>query len=155
MKAQKLSYCAGLWKADGLDEALWAEMRRRGIDTVHEDVEVVIGDGAAWIWDLAQTHYPYGVQIMDWYHAEGRLWGVGKVVCGQGKERTKEWVEGRLDQLWDEALSGVRHQLKATSLGSEGGGSSSSGLFHHWTLDKTASKPSLHPKIGLVPQKGS
>lgn len=112
VKAKNLSYCAGLWKADEVGEALWAETRRRGIDTVYEDVEVVIGDGAVWIWDLAQTHYPYAAQIVDWYHAEERLWTVGQAVYGQGAEGAKAWVEGRLAQLWDGDLSGVQHQLR-------------------------------------------
>ena len=112
VKAQGLSYCAGLWKAEGVGEALWAETRKRGIDTVYEDVEVGIGDGAAWIWDLMQTHYPYAAQIVDWYHAEERLWTVGQAVYGQGAEKAKEWVEGRLTQLWDGNLLGVCHQIR-------------------------------------------
>lgn len=112
VKAQDLSYCVGLWKAEEVGEALWAETRKRGIDTVYEDVEVGIGDGAAWIWNLMQTHYPYATQIVDWYHAEERLWMVGQAVYGQGAEKAEEWVEGRLAQLWDGDLSGVRHQLK-------------------------------------------
>lgn len=113
VKAQEISYRAGLWKAEEMGEALWAETRRRGIDTVYEDVEVVIGDGAAWIWNLAQTHYWGATQIVDWYHAEERLWGVGKAMYGEGEERTRGWVEARLGQLWGGDVEGVILQLEA------------------------------------------
>ena len=36
-----------------MGEVLWVETGKRGIDTV-EDVEVAIGDGVAWIWNLMQ-----------------------------------------------------------------------------------------------------
>jgi len=108
VKAREKSYRAGLWKAEEMGEALSLETRRRGIDTIYEDVFCCFwGDGAAWIWNLAQTHYPYATQIVDWYHAEERLWGVGRAMYGQGKERTRGWVEARLEELRIGDVEGV------------------------------------------------
>ena len=36
--------------------------------------KVVLGDGAEWIWNLAQQHFPGAVQIVDLYHARQHLW---------------------------------------------------------------------------------
>jgi hypothetical protein len=36
--------------------------------------QVVIGDGAAWIWNIANEHFPTAVQIVDLYHARQHLW---------------------------------------------------------------------------------
>jgi len=49
---------------------------------------------------------------VDWYHAEERLWDVGKEGYGQGKERARKRVEGGLTQLRDGDLSGVRRQIR-------------------------------------------
>jgi hypothetical protein len=35
---------------------------------------IVIGDGAAWIWNLAGQHFPGAIQIVDLYHARQHLW---------------------------------------------------------------------------------
>ena len=33
----------------------------------------VVGDGAAWIWNLAARDYPDAAHIVDWYHAKQHL----------------------------------------------------------------------------------
>jgi hypothetical protein len=35
----------------------------------------VVGDGAAWIWNLAARDYPDAAHIVDWYHAKQHLCG--------------------------------------------------------------------------------
>ncbi len=34
---------------------------------------VIIGDGAKWIWDYADTYHPNAIQILDYYHASEYL----------------------------------------------------------------------------------
>jgi len=53
---------------------------------------IVLGDGAAWIWNLAEMHFPGSVQIVDWYHAVERLWLVAKAVWGEGHPGAKRWA---------------------------------------------------------------
>ena len=48
-----------------------AEARRRGADHVRQ--LVVLGDGAAWIWNLAGKLLPAATQIVDIYHAREHL----------------------------------------------------------------------------------
>lgn len=52
---------------------------------------VVIGDGAAWIWALAELHFPGAIQIVDWYHASERLWIVAHAAFGEGKPKARVW----------------------------------------------------------------
>lgn len=49
----------------------------------------VLGDGAAWIWNLAAEHFPGAVQIVDWYHASERIWQLGRAVYGEGTPQTE------------------------------------------------------------------
>lgn len=59
----------------------------------------VLGDGAAWIWNLADEHFPHAVQIVDWYHASERVWELGRAVHGDGTGETATWVDRHLTRL--------------------------------------------------------
>jgi transposase len=47
------------------------EARRRGAGHVRQ--LVILGDGAAWVWNLAAQHFPEATQIIDLYHAREHL----------------------------------------------------------------------------------
>lgn len=53
---------------------------------------VVLGDGAAWIWNIAAFHFPDAIQIVDWYHATERLWSVANAHFGEGAKEAKTFV---------------------------------------------------------------
>jgi len=53
---------AGLVKAEGI---------RRGADHVRQFT--IIGDGAAWIWNIASSQFPEATQIVDLFHAREHL----------------------------------------------------------------------------------
>ena len=55
--------------------------------------QVVLGDGARWIWNLCSELFPDAIQIVDIYHAKERLWDVAKAVYGDGTELTAQWGE--------------------------------------------------------------
>ena len=43
---------------------------------------MVIGDGAAWIWNIADEHFPGAVQIVDVFHAAEHLFDIARAVYG-------------------------------------------------------------------------
>lgn len=59
----------------------------------------VLGDGAAWIWHLADEHFPGAVQIVDWYHASERVWELGRALYGPETAETTAWVAQQLGRL--------------------------------------------------------
>ena len=62
---------------------------------------VVMGDGAPWIWNLADEHFPGAVEIVDYYHAVEHLWAAGEALFGD-RERsaaTQGWVRHNRRQL--------------------------------------------------------
>lgn len=73
------------------------EATRRGFDRARR--RVVLGDGAPWIWNLAEEHFPGAVQIVDLYHAKGHLWDVAKAIYGTGTDLAAQWAKQRRDQL--------------------------------------------------------
>ena len=60
--------------ADRFGQLVDAETRRRGIEHIRQPV--VLGDGAAWIWKIADQHFPAATQIVDLYHAREHLMGI-------------------------------------------------------------------------------
>jgi hypothetical protein len=73
------------------------EARRRGFDQAER--RVVLGDGAPWIWNLADEQFPGAVQIVDLFHAKGHLWDVAKAIYGAGSDLGKQWAKQRRDEL--------------------------------------------------------
>jgi hypothetical protein len=60
---------------------------------------VVLGDGAHWIWDLADEQFPGAVQIVDLYHAKEHVWEVAHAVFGQATRDATSWAERACDLL--------------------------------------------------------
>jgi hypothetical protein len=73
------------------------EARRRGFDRAPR--RVVLGDGALWIWNLADEQFPGAVQIVDLYHAKGHLWDAAKAIYGAGSDLAEQWAKQRGDEL--------------------------------------------------------
>ena len=64
-------YTAVLGAKEMFTPALWALAVERDVPTAKE--RAVIGDGAAWIWHVAEDVSPDGRQIVDWFHAVQHL----------------------------------------------------------------------------------
>lgn len=54
---------------------------------------IVIGDGAHWIWEMAQEQFPGSWEILDFYHLSEYVWSVAKAGYPQQEKAQKSWVE--------------------------------------------------------------
>jgi hypothetical protein len=93
------SYVAALTEAEQFGWQLWAEACRCGL-TDKNDV-VVVGDGAHWIWNVAQAHVLQATQILDWYHASEYVWNAATAIFGEASPERKQWAKVQLDALWE------------------------------------------------------
>lgn len=91
------TYVGGIQTAEEFGRDLFAEAERRGFSTAK--TQIVLGDGAVWIWELATEHFPGALQIVDLYHAREHVWSVGKSLYEGQDKRLKRWVGARLDEL--------------------------------------------------------
>jgi hypothetical protein len=103
--AGSISYSAAIESAaqKDTDETLSAfatrverEATRRGFDRVAR--RAVLGDGATWIWNLADERFPDAVQIVDRFHVKQHLSDVGKAVYGATSDVARAWARARHDE---------------------------------------------------------
>ncbi len=111
------SYQVGLWDADTMARHQYAEGLRRGVDRCQRLSSV--NDGSPWIERITLTNFPEAEQIVDWSHADGRLWQVTDAVFGKGTPHGKAWIEEQLDQLWDGQVAQVVTVLEDLDLEQE------------------------------------
>ena len=94
------TYVAAIETASEFGLRLYLEAWNRGWERAGK--KVVIGDGAEWIWNIADDHFPGAIQIVDIFHARQHLWDVArKLYPGQDAEQ-KRWMTFHQDELLDE-----------------------------------------------------
>jgi hypothetical protein len=99
------SYTGAIEGADTFGWRIYKEAKRRGIDRAKE--VSVLGDGAPWIWNIADEHFHGADQIVDLYHAREHYWNAGKTCFGQHKEKLHLWAESRRTELDDGRVEDV------------------------------------------------
>lgn len=67
------------------------------------DETVFLADGAPCNWNLASTHFPGAIPILDFWHASEHVWELGRALYRQDdpaqKALSNRWVEDRLNSL--------------------------------------------------------
>lgn len=82
-------YVAAQEPVERFGQRLYTRAVASGCDRAQE--VVVLGDGAAWIWGLAQAHFGGCTEILDYYHACEHVWALSRSLYG---------VENRVGQRW-------------------------------------------------------
>jgi hypothetical protein len=93
-------YRAILGDSEEFTPALWALAVDHDVPTAKE--RAVVGDGALWIWNVAEDVCPDGRQIVDWYHATQKLSSVSHVLYpdeDDDKNRLR-WFKTMKDHLY-------------------------------------------------------
>lgn len=90
-------YTGAIEPAEAFGHRIYKEAKRCGMESAHE--VCVIGDGALWIWNIADEHFYGAVQIVDLYHAREHYWNVAKTCFGRNKQKLHHWTEERRTEL--------------------------------------------------------
>jgi hypothetical protein len=115
------SYLATLDPVDTFADLLQAEAHRRGAEHIRQ--LVILGDGARWIWHLAEQRFPAATGIVDLFHAREHLHALAEQLAFIVPDPAA-WLQQRLTDLDNgdiEALSAAarRYELdgpKATDV---------------------------------------
>lgn len=100
------SYTGAIETAEQFGKRLYLEVWNRGWNRAAK--KVVIGDGAEWIWNLADQHFPGAIQIVDLYHAREHLWELTRRLYPNDSCKQQAWMkvhqkcwldEGKIEKL--------------------------------------------------------
>jgi hypothetical protein len=99
------TYTGAIETAEEFGKRLYLEAWKRGWGRAEK--QVVMGDGAEWIWNIAEEHFPGAVQIVDLYHARQHLWDLARKLHPQDAAEQKRWMmihqdmldEGKIEKL--------------------------------------------------------
>ena len=122
---RRKEYVATLDKRGAFGERLF-QLYAQTVGLVPHET-IVLGDGAAWIWEMADHYYPDAVQILDFWHVAEYVWEVAR--AGFATDKQKEWADEQLGLLkasnWRKvvananALTGGKADLKEVQLSLE------------------------------------
>jgi len=93
------TYTGGIETAEDFGKRIYLEAWQRGWDRAV--LKVVIGDGAEWIWNLADLHFPGATQIVDLYHARQHLWELARKLYPNNAVMQKAWIKEHQRRLLD------------------------------------------------------
>ena len=93
------TYTGAIETAEEFGKRLYLEAWNRGWS--HAAKKVVMGDGAEWIWNLADLHFPGAVQIVDLYHARQHLWELARKLYPNDQASQKAWMKVHQKRLLD------------------------------------------------------
>ena len=114
------SYCAAIESAASRDtdrelsafaQRVEREARRRGLDQAER--QVILGDGARWLWAIADELFSEAIQIVDLFHAKERVWEVAHALYGPGSDLAAQWAHRQCDALEADRLDEVIKALGA------------------------------------------
>ena len=73
---------------------------------------VILGDGAPWIWNIAQELSPRAIQIVDRFHVKENLHRAAQAIFGTTGEQSKVWATARCTELDEGNLRAIVHALR-------------------------------------------
>ena len=96
---------AGLVEAEGI---------RRGAHHIRQ--LTILGDGAAWIWNIASSKFPEATQIAGLYHAREHLHDLARTLEFMLGDQREDWLAARLEDLDHGDIDGICAAARAYPL---------------------------------------
>ena len=92
--ADSTTYTGAIETAGEFGPRIYREAFLRGVSRAKKIV--VMGDGAPWIWNLAEQYFPKCVQIVDLYHARQHVSELAKKLHPNDSPAQKAWLADRM-----------------------------------------------------------
>jgi hypothetical protein len=93
------TYVGAIETAEEFGKRLYVEAWNRGWSRAEK--KAVIADGAEWIWNSAEQHFPGAVQIVDLFHARQHLWDLVRELHPNDEASQKAWMKVHQKRLLD------------------------------------------------------
>lgn len=112
---ESTTYLASFLSSDEFGGQALQAARQRGLAKAGQ--VIYLGDGAAWVWEIARTCFPQAEQILDYYHASEHVASLAKAIYpdpGTAQNWTVRWQSLLYDSELDNLLADVRAVTTAT-----------------------------------------
>ena len=93
------TYTGAIETAEQFGKRIYLEAYQRGWERAAK--KVVLADGAEWIWNLADLHFPGAIQIVDLYHARQHLWELARKLYPNDAVMQKAWMKKHQKRMLD------------------------------------------------------
>ncbi len=104
------TYVGAIEPAGEFGWRIYGEAERRGLRRAAQ--VIIIGDGAPWIWRLADEHFPGAIQIVDLYHAREHLTDLSKIIYGPASTKARGWSSEHIAQLDEGDVEAVLSSMR-------------------------------------------
>ena len=94
------TYTGAIETAEEFGKRIYLEAWNRGWSRAEK--KVVMGDGAEWIWNLAEPYFPGAIQIVDLYHARQHLWELARKLHPNDQVSQDAWIKVHQRRLLDQ-----------------------------------------------------
>ena len=91
------TYVGAIETAEEFGKRIYLEAWKRGWSRAEK--KVVMGDGAEWIWNLADQYFPGATQIVDLFHAREHLWELARKLRPNDESGQRRWMMVHQDLL--------------------------------------------------------
>lgn len=78
----------------------------------HIPIGEILGDGAPWIWNVADAHFPGVRQTLDYYHLSEHLYAFATLLYPNNPAGAKAWVDEKMGALLTDRVGEVLGALK-------------------------------------------
>lgn len=93
------TYTGAIETAEAFGKRIYREACNRGWGRAEK--KVVMGDGAEWIWNLAEPYFPGAIQIVDLFPARQHLWELARRLHPNDEAAQEAWMKVHQHRLLD------------------------------------------------------
>ena len=93
------TYLCGLDSAEDFGLRLRQEAIRRGMGKSGK--VAFLGDGAAWVWEIARVNFPGAIEVLDYFHGREHLTDLVEAILGADSPQVVQRVESWERWLWE------------------------------------------------------
>lgn len=115
---------------------------------------VFLGDGAPCNWNLASTHFPDAICILDFYHASEHVWELSRALYRQEDAAQKalgeRWVQERLTSLKKEGPKPLLRALKRRNVKTPKQREALTKAVHYFVTNAGRMDYGMHLKAGRM-----
>ena len=126
------------------------------IDALPTQIPLVfICDGAKWIWNWIEEHYPNSTQILDLFHCKEHLYAFAKLLYPKDDELAEEWVNSCIGDLMEQKVDELLKNIEGLECRGKSIEKSRRGLYNYLNSNKKRINYGYFKEKGLLIGSGA